>query len=436
VGLQTGKKPPAVKKRGGAFGRLLGGMMFAGLALLAAGAWQVIGAEARGDAPPDVGMWAALVAVYAGCAAAAWLALNLSNWRGDEAVAGGMFFLCAFGMLVQARLGVFAREGVWTSMTGLGMPAGTVVFVLAAVFLKGGRMNGRAWLGWACYALAVATLAGMRVFGREYRGGFYLPGMLNPTEIVKPLLVVFTAAFLHRRGKLFAQTQLGVPMPPAREMLLFGALWLAPMALVFALRDLGFLILLNMALVVMLCAATGRFRYIPLGVLAGTAVCALMAALARNAAARVAMWRDPFADPTGKGWQALHALMAMFSGGTFGAGLGHGTPGVVPIVSSDFVYAAVAEELGLPGCLLLLAFYAAWFARGWRAAGAAGDGFTVLLGAGLVASLAAQTLVNIAGVAKALPMTGVTLPLVSQGSSSLVVVMGMCGILAALSDRR
>jgi len=430
------ENPRAMKKKGGVFGRWLAAMMFAGLALLAAGAWQVVGAEALDDAAPDIGMWLALTGVYAGCALAAWVALKLSNWRGDEAFAGGMFVLCALGMLVQARLGVFAKEGVWTSMTGLGMPAGTAVFVAAAIFLKGGRLNDKAWLGYACYALAIVALAGMRLFGREYRGGFYLPGGLNPTEIVKPLLVVFTAAFLHRRGKMFAQTQLGLPMPPAREMLLFGALWLVPMALVFALRDLGFLILLNMALVVMLYAATGRFRYIPLGVLAGAAVCTLMAAITRNAAARVAMWRDPFTDPTGKGWQALHALMAMFAGGTFGAGLGEGTPGVVPIVTSDFVYASVAEELGLLGCLLALAFYAAWFARGWRVAGAAGNGFTLLLGVGIVASLAAQTLVNIAGVAKALPMTGVTLPLVSQGSSSLVVVMGMCGLLAALSDRR
>jgi len=418
------------------FGRLLGGMMLAGLALLTAGAWRVVGAEARNDAAPEVGMWLALAGVYAGCAAAAWVALKIFNWRGDEAFAGGMFVLCALGMLVQARLGVFAKEGVWATMTGLGMPAGTIVFLAAALLLKGGRMGDRAWPGYACYALAVATLAGMRVFGCEYRGGFYLPGGLNPTEIVKPLLAVFTAAFLHRRGKFFAQTQMGIPAPPAREMFLFGALWLVPMALVFALRDLGFLILLNMALVAVLYAATGRFRYIPLGVLAGTAVCALMAAATRNAAARVAVWRDPFADPTGKGWQALHALMAMFAGGTFGAGLGEGTPGGVPIVTSDFVYAAMAEELGLLGCLLVLVLYAAWFARGWRVAGAAGNGFTQLLGAGLVASLAAQTLVNIAGVAKALPMTGVTLPLISQGSSSLVVVMGMCGMLAALSDRR
>ena len=418
------------------FGHVLAGMMLAGLALLVSGA-VMAAASARdledGAAAQGVDI---VVAVYAACAVVAWLVLRFSNWRGDEAFAGGMFVLCALGLLLQARLGVFAREGVWTSMTGLWMPAGTVVFLVAAIALGNGRMKNGGWLGYACYALAIAALAAMRVFGREYRGGYYLPGMLNPTEIVKPLLVVFTAAFLCNRGKNFAHTHMGVPMPPVRDMLLLGALWMVPTALVFTLHDLGLLLLLNMTLVVMLYAASGRLRYIPLGVLAGAGVCALLAMVARNAAARIAVWRDPFTDPTGKGWQALHALMAMFAGGTFGTGLGGGTPGVVPIVASDFIYAAVAEELGLLGCLLLLAVYVAWFARGWRVAAAAGNGFGMLLGAGLVASLATQTLANIAGVAKALPMTGVTLPLLSQGGSSLVVVMGVCGMLAALSDRR
>ncbi|MCL1888411.1 MAG: FtsW/RodA/SpoVE family cell cycle protein, partial [Kiritimatiellaeota bacterium] len=354
----------------------------------------------------------------------------------DEGLAGGMFVLCALGLLVQGRLGVFDRPGVWRSMTGLGMPAGTVAFLAATVALKNNRVKDRAWLGPACYALSLAVLAAMLVFGRRYRGGLYLPGLVNPTEVVKPLLVVFSAAFLQRRGKAFARTQMGLPMPPRRDLLLFGALWLVPMALVFGQSDLGLMMLLNMALVAMLCAASGRFRYLPLGVAAGVAACAAMAAFSCHAAVRVAVWRDPFSDAAGKGWQALQALMAMFAGGTFGAGLGGGAPQTVPIVTSDFAYAAIAEELGLLGCLLLCGLYAAWFARGWRIAGAAGGGFAALLGAGLVASLAAQALVNLAGVTKALPMTGVTLPFISQGSSSLVVVMATAGILAALSDRK
>jgi len=409
-------------------------MMFAGLVLLAAGALRVTGVEGAEEGGNLFEMWTRIVMVYAGCAAGAWVVLKISGWRGDESFVGGMFVLCALGLLIQGRLGVFAKEGVWLTMTGLGAPAGTIAFLVTTLFLKNGRLKNWDWLGYVCYALALGVLAAMIAFGREYRGGIYLPGKINPTEIIKPLLVIFTAAFLHRRGKVFAVTQMGVPMPPLRDMLLLGVLWLLPMALVFKLQDLGLLMLLNVVLVVMLCAASGRFRYIPLGVLVGVAAGVVMGLVSSNAAARFAMWRDPFADATGKGWQALHGLMAMFAGGTFGAGLGEGTPEVVPIVTSDFVYAAIAEELGLLGCALLVALYVFWFSRGWRIAGAAQGGFAPLLGAGLVASLAAQAFFNLAGVVKLLPMTGITLPLISQGSSSIVAVMAVCGIIAALSD--
>ncbi len=436
------EKKPAPEKRprqatqAGGFGWVLGGLMLAGLVLLVAGALRTLGVEVRNGEVLHTGMWSALVGVYAGCAVAAWGVLRVSGWRGDEGFAGGMFVLCAMGMLVQGRLGVYAEDGVWRTMTGLGVPLGMAGFLGAVLLLKAGRLKDWGWLGYVCYALAVAALLAMLVFGRKYRGGIYLPGRINPTEVVKPLLVIFSAMFLQRRGKAFAQTQMGVPMPPGRDLLLLGALWLAPAGMVFMLHDLGLLMLLNVVLVVMLYVASGRFRYIPLGLAAGAMVCVVLGWVSKHVGERMAVWRDPFSDSMNKGWQALQGLTAMFAGGTFGAGLGEGMPEAVSIVRSDFVYAAIAEELGLLGCALLIGLYLFWFVRGWRIAGAAGNGFAVLLGAGLTASLATQTLFNLAGVTKALPMTGITLPFISQGSSSLVVVMVMGGMLAALSDTK
>jgi cell division protein FtsW (lipid II flippase) len=126
----------------------------------------------------------------------------------------------------------------------------------------------------------------------------------------------------------------------------------------------------------------------------------------------------------------------MYSGGLWGSGIGAGAPHTVPIATSDFIYAAWAEELGLVGCALLLAVYAILFARGWRAAAAASTPFLTGLGAGLTAALAFQTLINVAGVTKALPLTGITLPFISHGGSSLVICLIMAGLLAAVSDRR
>lgn len=424
------------KKKDAPFGYMLAAMMAAGLVLLVAGALRTLGVEMREEGMATMaGMWSQLALLYTGVCAAVWCMLKFGGWRGDEGFAGGVFMLLATGLLLQGRLHVF-DNGVWSTMSGISVAVGGAGFAVAALALRGDRLKNAAWLGWGCYAAAIAVLLAMLVFGKPYRGGIYLPGRINPTEIIKPLLVVFAAMFLQARGKAFALTQLGVPAPPLRDLAVLAGLWMVPLALVFGLKDLGLLMLLNAVLVVMLYAASGRFRYLPLGVLAGTAACAALGMVARNVAERLAMWRDPFADVTGKGWQVLHSLTAFFAGGVFGSGLGEGMPEAVPIVSSDFVYAAVAEELGLLGCVLLVLVYFAWFLRGWRIATASNNAFAMLLAAGLTASLAVQALFNIAGVSKALPMTGITLPFLSQGGNSLIAVMLTAGIIAAVSDAK
>ena len=203
-----------------------------------------------------------------------------------------------------------------------------------------------------------------------------------------------------------------------------------------ALKDLGLMMLLNAVLIVMLFAIARSTGYLALGVAAVTAAGFGVQFISANARTRFDVWLNPFADPTGKGWQILQALAAMYSGGLWGAGLGAGVPQSVPIVTSDFVYAAVAEEIGLVGCALLLLVYATLFSRGLRAAGAAKTPFERLLCVGLTGSLAVQTILNVAGVTKALPMTGITLPLISHGGSSLITTLLIAGLLTGLSDRK
>jgi cell division protein FtsW (lipid II flippase) len=144
---------------------------------------------------------------------------------------------------------------------------------------------------------------------------------------------------------------------------------------------------------------------------------------------------DPFADETGAGWQVLQGLSALYSGGWWGSGLGAGFPHAVPIASSDFIYAAIGEELGFVGCCLLVAVYAALFAAGFSTAARAKGRFERILAAVLTALLAAQTIWNIGGVTKALPMTGIPLPFLSRGGSDLAASFVMLGLLIVLSDR-
>ena len=375
-----------------------------------------------------LGVWLAGVPV-----ALIWL--KLIGWKGDAGLVGAVFLLSGMGLVIQFRMGSFA-QGLASPMALAPFPLGLAAFIVGASMTAKGRGAWMASAGWLAYLAALGVLAAMLVLGRSFRGGMYLAGNLNPSEIVKPLLVFFLAAYLSRRQKEFSETQNGIPVPPFFSLLGLVLLWGMPMFLTIALKDMGLMMLLNAILIVMLFAVARSTGYLAIGLAAVTAAGFGVRLISAHAQARFDVWLNPFADPTGKGWQILQALSAMYSGGLWGAGLGSGVPQTVPIVSSDFVYAAVAEEIGLAGCGLLLLVYAVLFSRGFRAAGAARTPFERLLCVGLTGSLAVQTILNVAGVTKALPMTGITLPLISHGGSSLITTLLVAGLLAGLSDRK
>ncbi len=364
---------------------------------------------------------------------ALWVALR----RRAAEVETGVFLvaslLTGLGIAIQFRMGTFA-EGQGAGFA-LALPIGFIAMIAVFLAASGGRWGRLASVTYVCYGAAVLALAAMLVFGRRYRGGIYLPGNLNPTEIVKPLLVVFLAGFLSGRRREFSETQAGIPTPPARALWLLALLWAVPVGLILLLHDLGLLILVNAILVAMLYAVGRKFGYLLVGALGVAASGAVLGLISAHAKARFAAWLHPFADPTGGGWQILQGLSAMNAGGIWGAGIGAGTPQSVPIVTSDFVYAAVAEELGIIVCALVLLAYGSLFARGWRIASRAKSPFGSLLAAGLTAALCFQTLLNLGGVTKALPLTGIALPFLSQGGSSLATVLAMVGLLGAISDR-
>jgi cell division protein FtsW (lipid II flippase) len=363
-----------------------------------------------------------------------WLLLRIRPAVADGRLVAMACFLMGIGLAIQFRMGVFAGGG--GSGVVLAVPLGMGALMAVLVLAGRGRYRLLAGAGWACYVVAVAGLAAMLVFGRRYRGGIYMPGNLNPSEIVKPLLVVFLAAFLSGRKADFAETQAGLPMPPARTLWRFAALWALPVGLIILLRDLGLLLLLNTVLVIMLYAVARKAGYLIVGGLGVLLSGWIVGVVSAHARARFDVWLDPFADPTGKGWQTLQGLSAMYAGGLWGAGIGAGAPQTIPIVSSDFVYAALAEELGIIACALIVLVLVAMTWRGWSIAARARGPFGVLLGVGLTATLTVQALLNIGGVTKAIPMTGIPLPFISQGGSSLIVTLVAAGLLAAMAEGR
>lgn len=379
------------------------------------------------------GAFFAPLALWTVAAALAFWWSRPKVYGGDRAFVTLTMLLLGLGVAVQLRLGTW--EESWTAWRAYApLLAGLAGFLFGERWLSPGMLA--RWLPrlrWGLWLAALGTLGVLFLFGRNYRGGLFLPGQINPTELVKLFLVMFAAAWLPTRAEGLSRTVCGVPLPPLRDALALAVAWGAPLLGAVAVRDLGLVLILCLTLVLMLTALTRRPGWLIFGVgaaaLAGWAV-RLVSAHTR---ARFDVWLNPFQDPLGKGWQIGQSLCAQYAGGLWGTGLGEGTPRAVPIVSSDFVYAAVAEEWGLVGCALLLGLYWLWVMRAARTGAAAETPTLRLLGAGIASVLGVQILLNVGGVTKALPMTGITLPFLSQGGFSLLTVLLLCGLVAALS---
>ncbi len=343
--------------------------------------------------------------------------------------------LLGLGIVEQLRLGTW--ESSWTAVRAYApLLVGVAGFLFGLRFVSAkvlaAALPKMRWVLWLC---AMATFGVLFVFGRSYRGGLFLPGQINPTELVKLFLILFAASWLPTRKEGLSRTLCGIPFPPLGDTLALGMVWGLPLLGAVAVRDLGLVLILCLTLVLMLTALTRRIGWIVLGGALATAAACGVQLLSAHSRARFAVWLDPFADPLGKGWQIGQSLCAQYAGGVWGTGLGEGTPGAVPIVTSDFVYAAIAEEWGLVGCALLMGLFWLWLVRILRGSALAATEELRLLGAGLASVLGVQIVLNVGGVTKALPMTGITLPFFSQGGFSLLTVLLMCGVVACLTKR-
>ncbi len=332
--------------------------------------------------------------------------------------------LTGLGVVVQTRLAGTVPDGLVLPLA-LGLGAGLV----AAVMCAGGRAGRvlRSWGPWLAWGLAFALMAALLVFGRRYRGGLYLPGRINPSELVKLCLVVFAAGRLVGKKGLVSARGVFTCCGP------IGVVGV----LVAVAGDFGLLAQLALTLAAVLFAVSWVWGTLAFGVIGLGFACAAVHPVG-HLATRFAVWRDPLADTTGAGWQTLQSLAAVVSGGVRGLGFGMGDVNAVPIVSSDFVFAALAEELGLMGCAGVLALWGVVFVRGLLAAArraSQGERTEALLATGIVASLAVQVILNVAGVLNALPMTGIPLPLISHGGSSLAVTLTLCGILCGVARK-
>ncbi len=298
---------------------------------------------------------------------------------------------------------------------------------------------------WA--ALGIGLLILVFFFG-EVTGGARLALRLGPlagqpSELLKVILVVFLAGYLAENRALLSitSTRIGpLRLPPLPYLLPMLAMWGIALAIVIIQRDLGAALLFFLLFLSLLYVATRRASYVVIGVLLFLAGSAVLYQLFPHVQVRVDIWLDPFRDPLGAGYQVIRALYAFGRGGVIGTGLGAGLPEVgsvpaIPAIHTDFVFAALAEELGMLGGLAILAIYVVIAERGFRIAATAADDFRALLAVGLTLVIVIQAAIICGGNLRLVPLTGITLPLVSYGGSSLLVNSIVIGLLLALSDR-
>jgi cell division protein FtsW (lipid II flippase) len=365
--------------------------------------------------------------------AAVWARVRMP--RADPFILPIAATLAAVGQIMTSRLepDLGPRQGLWV-LIGLG--AMTFVALLPTVeWLRAYRYT------WATLAIVLQVLT--LLFGRDPNGSgaalWFIVGpvSIQPMEVVKLLLVVFLAAYLDDYRELLsvAGRRIGpVRLPPVPYLAPILVMVGAALLLFWLQKDLGPALLFSAVLLVMLYMASGRLGYVVLGLILLVLGFALADRVFSHVHTRVLVWLDPWANSASIGYQLVQALYALASGGTFGAGLDMGSPRYIPAVHTDFVIAAVGEELGLAGTLAIVCLFVLLVQRGFMVALNARSGFSALLAGGLTTVLALQALIILAGNLELIPLTGITLPFVSYGGSSVVANFVLVGLLLKISN--
>ena len=343
--------------------------------------------------------------------------------------------LASLGLIMIGRLkpALFLTQLRWLL---LGLIVYLVLVFLGERFLR--LLSYPYLLGVFCLLLLCSAL----FFGTEIGGSrnwiVFGPFAVQPSEFGKIVIIMFLAAYLTEHREVLTLPRhrfLWLKLPVLRFIAPLLFIWGIAILMFVVQRDLGSALLFFGIAVSMTYMATGRKSYVALAFAFFLGAAALSYSFFSHVRVRFNIWLDPWSDPSGSAYQVVQSLFALGSGGVWGAGFAHGHPNLIPEVHTDFIFAAIAEELGLLGSLGGKRVFALFFYRAIRIALACREETRILLAAGIAVVFLLQAFIIIAGVTKFLPLTGITLPFVSYGGSSMIASFMLLGILTVLSKK-
>ncbi len=385
----------------------------------------------------SLGILILTLVVWAGSFTTAHILLSRHLPNRDPILLPTAALLTGVGLLLIARLAAnfLLRQIIWLAIS----TGALVAIVRLSHDLRWLRRFRYTWLFGGLALLAATLVLGVNPSGhgpRLWLGAFGI--YFQPAELLKLLLIAYMASYLAERKDLIVAEGRKIGRWHLPPLAYVGPL-LATFGLAIVLQawqqDLGAAMLFFFTLLAMLYLATGQWGYVAAGLALFLAAGVAGYVLSGKVALRVDGWLNPWPEAADRAFQIVQSLLAFGAGGVFGRGLGLGDPTYIPAVHTDFVFAAIAEELGLMGVLAIIALYGIVMLRGFRIAARASHPFERFLAAGLAAGLAIQAWVIMAGNAKLAPIAGVTLPFVSYGGSSILISFVALAFLLRISNQ-
>jgi len=326
---------------------------------------------------------------------------------------------------------------------------GLILFAVVVQLLRDYSVLERYRYTIAVVGIVLLMMPRLPVIGAQVNGAYLGiklgPLAFQPAELAKICIVIFLASYLREHRELLvvgARRILGVTLPPLKHLGPLLLVWGMAMLMLVIIRDLGSSLMFFAAFLALIYVATGRLSFVVIGMAMFLAGAWLIYNTVPHVTDRVDIWLDPYQDPGDAGYQILQSMFAMADGGLFGEGFARSMvliPGsdnpLLPAAHTDLIYTLIVGELGLFGGCAIIATYLLIAARGFKVALMAEDGFSKLLATGLTAVFAIQAFVIIGGVTRVIPLTGVTLPLVSYGGSSILANFILLALLLLVSDR-